>query len=135
MVFYVESYYFLEVPVESVCKMHMKKNVDIDATSRKIDFFLRRKDVVNIYNHLMKGNYHLHKKYEMSVNLWYQKHRDDFFFYQNPNGGGVPFIAGIQTPWMLETMVELSHNSLIAMDSTFNTSKYGVIMFPMIDLV
>jgi hypothetical protein len=135
MVSYVESCYFLEVPVDSVCKMHIKKHVDMDATARERDFFLSRKDVVNIYNRLMKGKYQLHKKDEMSMNLWYQKHQDDFFFYQKPNGGDVPFIAGIQTPWMLETMVKLSHNSLIAMDSTFNTNKYGVIMFPMIDLV
>ena len=53
------------------------------------------KYVVNIYNHLMKGKYELHKKDEMSVNLWYRKHQDDFFFYQKPNGGEIPFIVGI----------------------------------------
>ena len=83
----------------------------------------------------MKGNYQLHKKDEMSVNLWYRKHQNDFFFYQKPNGGDVPFIIGIQTKWMLETMVKLSNNSLIAMDSTFNMNKYGVSVLRMIDLV
>ena len=83
----------------------------------------------------MKGNYQLRKKDEMSVNLWYRKHQDDFFFYQKPNGGDVPFIIGIQMKWMLETMVKLSNNSLIAMDSTFNTNKYGVSILRMIDLV
>ena len=71
----------------------------------------------------------------MSVNVWYKKQRDVFFFYQNPNGGEVPFIIGIQTKWMLETMVKISHNSTIAMDSTFNTNKYGVSVMAMIDLV
>ena len=83
----------------------------------------------------MKGNYQLHKKDEMSVNLWYRKHPNDFLFYQKPNGGDAPFIVRIQTKWMLETMVKLSNNSLIAMDSTFNTNKYGVSVLRMIDLV
>ena len=77
----------------------------------------------------------MHKKDEMSVNLWYRKHQNDFFFYQKPNGGDVPFIIGIQMKWMLETMVKLSNNSLIAMDSTFNMNKYGVSVLRMIDLV
>ena len=70
----------------------------------------------------------------MSVNLWYEQHTDDIFFYQKPNGKDVPFIIGIQTKWMLENMVKLSHNSLIAMDSTFSTNKYGVSVMLMIDL-
>ena len=82
---------------------------------------------------MSKGNYQLHKKDEMSVNLWYQKHREYFFFYQKPNGAVVPFIMRIQTKWMLERMVKLSHNSLIAMDSTFSTNKYGVSWKSMID--
>ena len=69
----------------------------------------------------------------MSVNLWYHKHREDIFFYQKPNGAEVPFIMGIQTKWMLDTMVKLSHNSLIAMDSTFSTNKYGVSQMSIID--
>jgi len=73
----------------------------------------------------MRGNYQLHKKDEMSMNLWYRKHPDDFLFYQKPNGGEIPFIVGIQMKWMLDTIVRLSINSLIAMDSTFNTNKYG----------
>ena len=131
----VESCFFLDVLVDSVCKMHVKKYIDMDVAARDRDLFLRRKDVVNIYNRLMKGNYQLHKKDEMSVNLWYRKHPNDFFFYQKRNGGDVPFIFGIQTKWMLETMVKLSNNSLIAMDSTFNTNKYGVSVLRIIDLV
>ena len=135
MVSYVESCFSLDVPVDFVCKMHVKKYIDMDAAARDRDFFLCRKDVVNIYNCLIKGNYQFHKKDEMSVNLWYRKHPIDFFFYQNPNGGDVPFIVGIQMKWILETMVRLSNNSLIAMDSTFNMNEYGVSVLRMIDLV
>ena len=132
MISYIESCFFLQVPIDSVCKMHIKKYIDIDATTRDRGFLLCRKDTINIYNCLAKENYQLHCKDEMSVNLWYEKHHNDFFFYQKPNGGEIPFIAGIQTKWMLETMVKLSHNSLIAMDSTFSTNKYVVGIFAMI---
>ena len=129
MISYLESCYFIELPIDSVCKMHIKKYIDIDATTRDRDFFLRRKEIVNVYNRLTNFFYQLHSKDEMSVNLWYQINQDDFFFYQKPNGADIPFIAGIQTKWMLETMVKLSHNSLIAMDSTFSTNKYGASFF------
>ena len=38
----------------------------------------------------------------------------------------VSFVIGIQTTWMREMKVTNSHNSLIVMDSTFSTNKYGV---------
>ena len=123
---YVESCFFMGVPIDTVCKMHINQHLDKDVEHRDRDFFLTRKDVVNIYNRMMKGNYQFHPKDEMSVNLWHQKQPDDFFFFQKPNGPDVPFIIGIQTKWMLETMVKLSHDSLIGMDSTFSTNKYGV---------
>lgn len=44
----------------------------------------------------------------------------------------VLFIIEIQIKWMLETMVKLSHNSLIAMDSTFNTNKYGYRLYTLV---
>ena len=114
------------VPIDEVMKMHISQHIDIDESQCDRDFFLTRKDVGNIYNRLMKEKYQLHKKDEMSVNLWNQKHPDDFFFFQKPNGPNVPFIIGIQTKWMLQTMVKLSHDSLIGMDSMFSTNKYGL---------
>lgn len=62
MVSYVGRCFFLNVPVDSFCKMHVKKYIDMDATARDRDLFLCRKYVVNIYYCLMKGNYQLHKK-------------------------------------------------------------------------
>lgn len=38
----------------------------------------------------------------------------------------VSFFIGIQTPWMREMKVINLHNSLIVIDSTFSTNKYGV---------
>ena len=131
IVSYVESCFSLGVPIDTVYKFHIKRHVDMDATIRDRDFFLSRKDIVNIYN----WYYQLHQKDEMSVNIWYQKHREDFFFYQKPNGAAVPFIMGIQTKWMLDRMVKLSHNSLIAMESTSSTNMYRVSWMSMIDSI
>lgn len=54
MISQLEIFSFLQFPVDSICKMHIKKYLDIDATTRDRDFFLVRKYIVNIYNHLMK---------------------------------------------------------------------------------
>ena len=132
IVAYVESCYLLGVSIDSTYKMHIDRHVDMDPTVWDRDFFLSRKYIVNIYSRLMKGKYKIHQNDEMSVNLWHQKWPKDFFFYQNPNGLGVPFIIGTQTNWMLDTMVKLSHNRIIFMDSTFSTNKYGVSWMPMI---
>jgi hypothetical protein len=75
------KFFFFEVPIDIVCKMNIKKYVDMDAVDRDRDFFLCIKYVLNIYNRLMKRNCQLNKKDEKSVNLWYEKHKDDFFFY------------------------------------------------------
>ena len=42
---------------------------------------------------------------------------------------------GIKTKWMLDTVMNLSHNSLIDMDFTFSTNKYGVIQMSIIDSI
>eukprot|EP01018_Ginkgo_biloba_P040331 Gb_40844 [translate_table: standard] len=59
----------------------------------------------------------------MSTNLLYKNVY--VFFYQNPVDDQIIFIIGLQTPWMRKMMVKFSHNSLIAMESTFSTIKYG----------
>ena len=62
-----------------------------------------------------------------SVCLWHIEEKENFFFYKTPkNKENIPFIIGIQTPWMQEMMVKHSHDSIIAMDSTFSTNKYCV---------
>ena len=47
---YVESCFYFDMPVDSMCKMHINKHVDIDATNQDRYLFLCRKDVENIYN-------------------------------------------------------------------------------------
>jgi hypothetical protein len=64
--------------------MQIKKYVDMDVVDRDREFFLCIKCVANIYNRLMKRNYQLNKKDEKGVNLWYEKHKDDFSFTKIP---------------------------------------------------
>jgi hypothetical protein len=102
IVSFVESCFFMEVSIDVVYEKHIQRHLDMDVEDHDRDFLLTRKDVANIYNRSMKGKYQLDKKDEMSVNLWYHKQSDDFFFFRKPNGPNVPFIIGIQTRWMLE---------------------------------
>jgi len=48
------------------------------------------------------------------------------FIYKNPNYEIEKFVIGIQIEWMLDKMVELSHNNIISIDSTFSTNLYEV---------
>ncbi|GLJ11906.1 hypothetical protein SUGI_0179820 [Cryptomeria japonica] len=57
------------------------------------------------------------------------KKRDSFVTRKDiinaPQGADKPFIMGIQTAWMLDMMVRFLHDSIISMDLTFATNKYG----------
>ena len=70
---YMESCFYMGVPIDVVCQMHIERHVGIDVKQRSRDYFLIRKDVANIYARTRKGSYHLHKKYETSINLWFQR--------------------------------------------------------------
>ena len=84
IVSFVESCFYIYVPLDLMCKMHINKHVDMDVGDRDRDFFLSRKDVADIYARLSKGKYHLHQKYEISMNLWYQNHKHDIFSIKIP---------------------------------------------------
>ncbi|GLJ24768.1 hypothetical protein SUGI_0473460 [Cryptomeria japonica] len=82
---------------------------------------------------------------DVSVDAIVEKHLDDPIFHdmlkkrdsfitrkdvinvttRQPEGADRPFIMGIQTSWMLDMIVRFSHDSIISMDSTFATNKYG----------
>jgi hypothetical protein len=81
IVYFVENCFFMDVSTDVVYQKHIEQYVDMDVEDHDRDFFLTRKDVANIYNRLMKGKYQLDKKDEISVNLWYHKRLDVFFFF------------------------------------------------------
>ena len=41
---YVESCFFMGVPIDEVMKMHIRQRIDIDESQRDRDFFLTRKE-------------------------------------------------------------------------------------------
>eukprot|EP01018_Ginkgo_biloba_P001591 Gb_21672 [translate_table: standard] len=89
---------------------------------------MKKKDLVNIYSRLSKPFYEKHKRDAISIDLWVKERPDDFFYYKCANESqGIPFIIGIQTLWMRKMMVKYSHESLISMDATFSTNKYGIL--------
>eukprot|EP01018_Ginkgo_biloba_P038637 Gb_21205 [translate_table: standard] len=97
-----------------------------DISSRYI--FMKKKDLMNIYSKLSNLYYEKYKRDVISVYLWVKEISDDFFYYKCVNESqGIPFVIGIQTLWMRNMMVKYSHESLISMDSTFSTNKYGAI--------
>eukprot|EP01018_Ginkgo_biloba_P010567 Gb_21121 [translate_table: standard] len=59
----------------------------------------------------------------MSIDLWVKQECQSIFFYQNQVDDQITFIIGLQTHWIREMMVKLSHNILIFMESTFSTNK------------
>ena len=136
MVLSVEALYDMGLSIDMVCERHMLEvregRFNMDSKSDR-ESFLTRRDVMNIFNRLAKSKFQLNKNDLISVNLWYQQEQKSFFFYQRPQGDDIPFIIGIQTEWMLRKMVKYSHNSIIAMDSTFSTNKYGVSIYLIID--
>eukprot|EP01018_Ginkgo_biloba_P027921 Gb_24886 [translate_table: standard] len=112
---------------QSVLKFIEEKRSDgyIMHSSSSRDDFLLRKDIINIFNRCSQDTFQLHTKHSISTNLWVKQEHQSIFFYQKPVDDQKEFIIGLQTPWMYKMMVEFSHNSLIAMDSTFNTNNYG----------
>ncbi|GLJ46690.1 hypothetical protein SUGI_0984280 [Cryptomeria japonica] len=80
---------------------------------------------------------------DVSIDAIMDRHLDDLIFHDmlkkrdsfvtrkdvinatmRPEGADRPFIMGIQMSWMLDMMVQFSHDSIISMDSTFATNKY-----------
>eukprot|EP01018_Ginkgo_biloba_P003130 Gb_12399 [translate_table: standard] len=94
------------------------------SSSSRDDFLLRR-DIMNIFNRCSQEIFYLHRKDFVSTDLWVRQECQSIFFYQKLVDDHTTFIIGLQTPWMRKMTVKFSHNSLIAMDSTFSTNKYG----------
>ena len=123
---YIESLLLMGVGIDTICEQHY---LDYGMTKlmKKRDMYLLRKDVLNAWNRVPSLRSQKNEDDAKSVCLWHIEEKDNFFYYKTPkNEENIPFIIGMQTPWMLEMMVKHSHDSIIAMDSTFSTNKYVV---------
>eukprot|EP01018_Ginkgo_biloba_P013555 Gb_33663 [translate_table: standard] len=98
------------------------------------DDFLLRRYIMNIFNQCSQETFQLHTKDSMRTDIWVRQEFQSIFFYQNPLNDQTSFIIGLQTIWMRKMMVKLSHNSLIYMDSTFSTNKYGYQLYTLMVL-
>ncbi|GLJ36543.1 hypothetical protein SUGI_0734370, partial [Cryptomeria japonica] len=82
-------------------------------------------DVINAVTRVCSIQSRKHVHDATSILEWKKQDEANFFFFQQPQGADRPFVMGIQTTWMLDMMVQFSHDSIISMDSTFAKNKYG----------
>lgn len=123
---YIESLLLMGVGIDTICEQHYLDHGFIQLMNKR-DTCLLRKDVLNAWKRVRSLRSQKNEDDAKSVSMWHVEEKDNFFYYKGPdNVENIPFIIGIQTPWMREMMVKHSHNSIIAMDSTFSTNKYGV---------
>ncbi|GLJ23308.1 hypothetical protein SUGI_0440920 [Cryptomeria japonica] len=98
---YIERLLLMDVSVDAIVDRHLDDPIFHDMLKKR-DSFVTRKDVINAATrvHSIRSRKH-------------------------PQGVDKPFIMGIQMAWMLDMMVRFSHDSIISMDLTFATNKYG----------
>ena len=89
------------------------------------DDLLTRNDVRNMERVIRQSLYALDPNDLISIQTWVQRHQKHVFFYQDFSITE-PFILGIQTEWQLQQMIRFGHNSYIAADCTFGSSKLRV---------
>eukprot|EP01018_Ginkgo_biloba_P033481 Gb_07967 [translate_table: standard] len=124
----IEQMYHQDLTVDKVFKKFLaekRSHEYVMRCSSSQDDFLLRKDIMNIFNRCSQETFQIHRKDFVSTDLWVRQECQSIFFYQKPVDDQTSFIIGLQTPWMLKMMVKFSYNSLISMDSTFSTNKYG----------
>eukprot|EP01018_Ginkgo_biloba_P007645 Gb_03303 [translate_table: standard] len=125
----IEDYFNQGLTLETVWSKYLEELILQAGHGNEIssrDLFMKKKDLENIYSRLSKPFYEKHERDAVSVDCWVKERPDDFFYYKCANESqGIPFIIGIQTLWMRKMMVKYSHGSLISMDATFSTNKYG----------
>ncbi|XP_057845861.1 uncharacterized protein LOC131055410 [Cryptomeria japonica] len=129
---YLESLLLMGVEVDTICERHHLDHGFLELMNNR-DAYMLRKDVLNAWKKIRSIRSQKNKDDAISVGLWYAEEKENFFYFQWANiMNDVPFIIGIQTPWMQETMVKHSHNSIIAMDSTFFTNKHGFQLYTLL---
>ena len=85
------------------------------------DAFLTKKDILNQRKQLDDPRYQIHEDDSLNVQYWVEKNEVDVFILNRE-----PFMLEIMMRWQVEQVVKHGHNNVLAMDSTFCTSKYKV---------
>ncbi|GLJ37248.1 hypothetical protein SUGI_0755500 [Cryptomeria japonica] len=122
---YIERFLLIDVSIDVIMDEHLDDPVFCDMLKKR-DSFVTRKDVINAATRFRSIRSQKHVHDATSILEWKNKMRlISSFFFQQPEGADTPFIMGIQMSWMLDMMDRFSYDSIISMDSTFATNKYG----------
>lgn len=93
------------------------------------DDFLSIRDVLNISSKLASNIYQLHEDDAESTRRWCVQNSINVFIYQEQDSTTqTAFILGVQTLWQKEMCRKFGHGNVLAMDSTFGTNKYKVLL-------
>ncbi|GLJ08389.1 hypothetical protein SUGI_0087860 [Cryptomeria japonica] len=125
---YIERFLLMDVSIDAIMDTHLDDPIFHDMLKKR-DSFVTHKDVMNAVTRVCSIRSRKHVHNATSILEWKKQDEANFFFFQQPQGADKPFIMGIQTTWMLDMMVLFSHDSIILMDLTFATNKYGVSLF------
>ncbi|GLJ48298.1 hypothetical protein SUGI_1019490 [Cryptomeria japonica] len=114
---YIERLLLMDDNIDAIMDRHLDDPI-FHSMLKKRDSFVTRKDVINAATrvHSIWSRKHVHDA--TSILEWKKQDETNFFFFQQPEGADKPFIMG-------DMMVRFSHDSIISMDSTFATNKYG----------
>ena len=94
------------------------------------DTFLTIRDILNVARKLETLTLQTNVDDALSVQNWATTNPAQVFIYQPLNDAtNQSFTLGIQTQWQLNMLNAYGNNSLLAMDATFGTNKYKVLIF------
>lgn len=70
-------------------------------------------------------------KDEVAVKLWATKHEAEWLIYYQEAipSMNVPFMLVWASPWQIKKLAKDGHEGAVAMDATFKTNEYGVIIY------
>lgn len=128
----IMSMLYIGISMDNIMQNHIEEVEKHGGPSNRDDL-LTRNDVRNMERVIRQSTYELDANDISSTRTWVQRHQKYVFFYQDFSVNE-PFVLGIQTEWQLQQMIRFGHNSYIAADSTFGTSKlkyplYSLLVF------
>ncbi|GLJ15024.1 hypothetical protein SUGI_0245380 [Cryptomeria japonica] len=121
---YIERFLLMDVSVDAIMDRHLGDPIFHDMLKKR-DSFVTRKDLMNATTRVSSIWSRKHVHDATSILEWKKQDEAKKKIFQPLQGVDKPFIMGIQMAWMLDMMVRFSHDSIISMDSTFATNKYG----------
>jgi len=137
--------------VVDVYDIHTKNQFDRDGGDKLLDIMtlvpisscgrddlLCKRDLYNMKAQVDRETYMFHANDQTSIARFVERAPQRVLYHQVYKSGPpeVDFMLGLQSKWQLGMMIQMSHNNVLCMDSTFSTTKYGVSSFPiMYDLL